>query len=394
MHKNLIVIGPLISFEEIEKRPYQELITNIDSAFKLISRFTPVPTVNLQFHRGHKGVISFKKGFLENKKINNKYDMFVSYIIESFNRFESYNFDVHVNMNVNYLDTAQGKTFSLFKIKDSSPSSHKNAISLQDNAQTFQIVKPYWTFDDIVLSKETFRSIQRHLALVKNEKLVYEQWNLRSIDLFPKCALNYYGPPGTGKTMAAHAVAHQLGASLLLINIAEIESQYVGESAKNIREVFQLAQTTKTVLFLDEADAILGKRISNVSQGSEQAVNSLRSQVLTSLDSFSGIVLFSTNLIGNYDFAFHERIANIKFQLPRFDERVKIWEKHLAIGLPLDISINYPSLSELSNNFSGRDIKNSVIHAVGEILLDNKNCLNQEYLANAINFTSNNRILE
>ena len=99
-------------------------------------------------------------------------------------------------------------------------------------------------------------------------------WGLRR--LFPHLsgtALNLYGPPGTGKTLCAEALAYELGRPLLVADYAEIESKYVGDTPKNIVRCFEQAEHAEAVLFFDEADLILGSRLSSVSQSADHGVN-------------------------------------------------------------------------------------------------------------------------
>lgn len=88
--------------------------------------------------------------------------------------------------------------------------------------------------------------------------------------------------------MRAEALAAELGVDVIEVNYAEIESKYVGETGKNIRAAFQQATQTNALLFFDEADAILGARMSNVTQAADRAVNVARAAMLKELDAFQG----------------------------------------------------------------------------------------------------------
>lgn len=104
---------------------------------------------------------------------------------------------------------------------------------------------------------------------------------------------------------------------MICVNYAEIESKFVGETPKNIKEAFQFAEEKQAILFFDEADSILGKRFSNVSQSTDHAVNVSRSVMLLELDSFKGVTLFASNFMSNYDSAFVRRIiGHIEMRLP------------------------------------------------------------------------------
>ncbi len=229
--------------------------------------------------------------------------------------------------------------------------------------ENFVPQKPLYSLDRLILSDETMQNIQHALALLEEQKLIYETWNLQSIDRTgKKVALNFYGEPGTGKTLAAEAIANALGRDILVVSYAELESKYVGETPKNIKAAFQKAAQTGAVLFFDEADSILGKRLTNVTQATDHSVNLTRSTTLMELDRFNGIVIFASNLVQNYDSAFLRRmIAHIEFPLPNLEQRIKIWKAHLPPQLPIESDLNFERLAFASEGASGGDIKNAVL---------------------------------
>ena len=165
--------------------------------------------------------------------------------------------------------------------------------------------------------------------------------------------------------MCSHAIAKMLGKPLLALNYSEIESKYVGDAAKNLKKAFDTATELEAVMFFDEADSFLGKRIENVSHGSDQALNSLRSQMLILLEEFEGVVLFATNLVTNFDKAFESRILDhIKLELPNREARAAIIEKMLPSKMPLDHRFTQNELleaSDLIEGFAGREIKNAIL---------------------------------
>ena len=152
---------------------------------------------------------------------------------------------------------------------------------------------------------------------------------------------------------------------LLALNYSEIESKYVGDAAKNLKKAFDTATELGAVMFFDEADSFLGKRIENVSHGSDQALNSLRSQMLILLEEFEGVVLFATNLVTNFDKAFESRILDhIKLELPNKEARAAIIDKMLPSKMPLDHRFTQEELleaSDLIDGFAGREIKNAIL---------------------------------
>ena len=231
--------------------------------------------------------------------------------------------------------------------------------------------EPFFSFEQLVLPESIRTKIENAIRLLSVETKVFDDWGLRKIEPHPKTSLNFFGPPGTGKTMAAHAIASFLGKKIMIASYAEIESKYHGDGPKNVKALFNAAEKSDSLLFIDEADSLLSKRLTNVTQGSEQAINSMRSQLLISLEMFHGIVIFSTNLVQNYDKAFETRIQHIEFTMPDFECRKQIWRNHLPPELPLSDDVSIDHLAELED-VCGRDIRNAVIQSAVEAAVHGK----------------------
>lgn len=237
-----------------------------------------------------------------------------------------------------------------------------------DATLTYLPIEPRYSFDQLIIPDELKREIEEALGLLRYQHLIYKVWGFEKVDPIPKSVLNFYGPPGTGKTMCAHTIAKTLGKKLLALNYAEIESKYVGDSAKNLMNAFNTAKEHDCVLFFDEADSFLGKRIQNVTQGADQALNSLRSQMLILLEEFEGVVIFATNLVSNFDQAFESRILkHIRFDLPNEEARAVIIRKmipeHLPFAEPLTEE-DIRSLSTIMEGLSGREIKGAILECM------------------------------
>lgn len=235
--------------------------------------------------------------------------------------------------------------------------------SLEQRAAAFKAQAPHHSFAQLVLPSSTLEEILAAVDLINLVPKVFGEWGLAAVEPFPRTALNFYGPPGTGKTLAAHAVADRLGRPLLSASCANIESMYVGDGPKNIEALFAAAERDGAVLFVDEADSLLSRRLSSVTQGAEQAFNSLRSQLLLSLQTYQGVVIFATNLVESYDPAFETRVRSIRFELPDEPARAAIWRAHLPTSLPLAPDVSARALAAHADGVCGRDIKNAVIDA-------------------------------
>ena len=211
---------------------------------------------------------------------------------------------------------------------------------------------------DIVLPATTENEIREALIKVKFHELIYHSWGFNEIDPSGKgCVLNFYGPPGTGKSRGAEALAGELGLPFLKVDLAELESKFMGETAKNLCAVFKEAQENHALLFFDEADTVLGKRLSSVTQGVDAEINMTRSTMLIEMDNFTGVLVFASNFPENYDSAFRRRISHhINFQLPDLEARIRLWDMHIVPNIPLQSESReklLEKLAEQSESFSG-----------------------------------------
>lgn len=242
----------------------------------------------------------------------------------------------------------------------------------------FTARKPKYKFKDVILTPEKNETLRYAASLISNIPLVYGKWNFSVVDPYPRAIINFYGKPGTGKTMSAHAIADYLGKDLLALNYAEIESKYIGDAPKKLESAFAYARQHDTVMFFDEADSFLGKRIENVTHSADQALNSLRSTMLIQLEMFEGVVIFASNLRENYDKAFKSRfLYEIEFDLPNTDCRKMMIISYVKSIIPM-ANAEYSEeqieqLAEKSEGLSGRDIKSAVLEALNQFAYRSEN---------------------
>ena len=248
----------------------------------------------------------------------------------------------------------------------------------------FSVIEPKFSFEDIILNLSTYDQIQDSLSFLANRNLIFNEWGLgKTHKLQNKSGINFFGPPGTGKTMAAHAIANQLGRDLLIVDYSQIESKYVGETSKNITLLFEDAKKMNAIIFFDEADALLSKRVVNMESSTDTSVNQTRSHLLLKLNDYDDIIIFATNFVENYDPAFMRRIAtHIKFELPDEDARKKLWNLYIPPEMPNTADIEI--LSKDYDNISGADIQNAVMSAALKAARKKENVVPNEYFIQAI----------
>lgn len=264
---------------------------------------------------------------------------------------------------------------------------------VKDRSINYHSQSPLYKLEQFVIPNYIKKELISALELINLREKVFEEWGLSQIEPNPRIALNFHGNPGTGKTLAAHAIASKIGCNIMIASYANIESMYHGEGPKNVEALFYAATKENALLFIDEADSLLSKRLTNVTQGSEQAINSMRSQLLICLENFKGVVIFATNLVENYDKAFETRVKNIYFPLPDFECRKIIWQKHFVEKLPLSNDVNIETLAKI-DDVCGRDIKNAVIQAAINARFNGKDFLELQDFIDSIHSIKNARIQE
>jgi len=277
-------------------------------------------------------------------------------------------------------DLGRQKSSLTVQEKEVEKNEKDNEFDYERLSNNYQAVEPRFSFEQVILPQKTLLQVEEAIGILEVEEKVFDEWGLRSIIPEATSALSFYGPPGTGKTMTAEAIAHKLEKKILRATYADVESKFHGEGPKMVKAIFRAAERDNAVLFLDESDSLLSKRLTNVSDGSAQAINSMRSQLLISLESFKGIVIFATNLVINYDKAFLSRLINIEFTNTTAVERKKIWWNHLKtdkIHVPLAIDVNIDYLAE-TYELCGREIKNVVKNACVSAALRKQEIVTQQ----------------
>ena len=255
-----------------------------------------------------------------------------------------------------------------------------NKSTTQENALStsqHELRTPTITLEsNVVLAPETRRMFEEAIGAMRYHKTIYTDWGFGAVDPMGRnMVINLYGPPGTGKTLAAEGLAGTLNRQYLHIGIAELESKYVGETAKNISAAFKVAATEGALLFFDEADTLLGARLSSVTQGIDNEINAMRSTLLVELERFDGIVVFATNFAKNFDTAFVSRIRyHIEFRLPDYESRKQLWHRFLVPGVPLDEDRDamIERCAAASDGLSGREIRTVLRTAFPRALIESQ----------------------
>ncbi len=180
--------------------------------------------------------------------------------------------------------------------------------SIADSAGTTQRVATVFDWDDLVLPSDIKQRLADVIHAISLRGRVLDEWGFaRRIGGARGVRILLAGPSGTGKSTAAAIIAKTLQLDLHRIELGTVVSKYIGETEKNLDRAFSAARQANAILFIDEADALLGKR-SQVKDAHDRYANVEVAYLLQKMEDHDGIVIVATNLAQNIDEAFSRRI--------------------------------------------------------------------------------------
>jgi hypothetical protein len=220
---------------------------------------------------------------------------------------------------------------------------------------------PQVGWQELVLAADTAGELEELVRRVEQRVTVQVRWGLGGGERGNGVVGLLHGASGTGKTLAADAIATRLRLPLLSVDLSLVVSKYIGETEKNLSQVFDAAEGFAALLFFDEADALFGKR-TGVQDAHDRYANIEVNYLLQRLEAFEGLALLSTNLLQGMDEAFLRRFDQlVGFRRPGIAERRSIWQLHL----PRDQLSGDVDAVELARLFdlSGGEIRNAALTA-------------------------------
>lgn len=219
------------------------------------------------------------------------------------------------------------------------------------------------SWDDIVLPAGTLQQLRAICKRVEHRERVLVDWGFENkLSSGKGVAALFAGPSGVGKTMAAEILARELGIDLYKIDLSGVVSKYIGETEKNLEQIFTAAENANAILFFDEADALFGKR-SEVKDSHDRYANIEISYLLQRMEIYEGIAILATNLRQSLDDAFVRRLAfTVHFPFPDEAQRSRIWNAVWPKETPLDPRIDFNFLAARFK-LSGGNIKNVAVGA-------------------------------
>ncbi|MDX9721508.1 MAG: AAA family ATPase [Myxococcota bacterium] len=219
------------------------------------------------------------------------------------------------------------------------------------------------TLEHLVLPEDVMKDVGEFLDACKHRARVMYEWgfNKRLVTGKGLVAL-FAGEAGTGKTLCAEILANELDLQLQIVSIPKVVSKWVGETEKNIRQIFSHARAQNSMLLFDEADALFAKRV-KVERAQDHYQNMEVNMLLQEVERFDGIIILTTNLEANIDRAFERRILfKLEFPVPEAPERERIWQTLIPKKTPVDDDIDWEFLAE-QFELTGGQIKNAIIRA-------------------------------
>lgn len=223
--------------------------------------------------------------------------------------------------------------------------------------------EPRRGFDDLVLPADQLKQLHDVVNEAAHHHVVYGDWGFaRKLSSGTGLSVLFSGPPGTGKTLAAEVIAYELGLDLYRIDLSQIVSKYIGETERNLAEIFREAATASAILLFDEADALFGKR-AEVRDAHDRYANVEIAYLLAKMEEHEGVVILSTNLRHHIDQAFLRRLRHV-VEFPNPDEirRRRIWEVTFPDEAPLGADLDLDLLAR-EIELPGGNIKNITLAA-------------------------------
>lgn len=221
-----------------------------------------------------------------------------------------------------------------------------------------QLIETELEWDDLVLNTDTLKQVLQLENYLKYGKTLLDDWEMRR-KLKPGYRVLFHGPPGTGKTLTASLLGKHTGKNAFKIDLSMVVSKFIGETEKNLANLFAKAESKDWILFFDEADALFGKR-TNVRDAHDKYANQEVSYLLQRVENYDGLVILATNFLSNIDDAFKRRFQSIiQFPFPTSNERLILWRKAFPKRVQLTKEVNLAAIAQ-RYELSGAEIMNIV----------------------------------
>jgi SpoVK/Ycf46/Vps4 family AAA+-type ATPase len=181
--------------------------------------------------------------------------------------------------------------------------------------------------DDLIVDDDTRAALIEIAAAAKERRKIRDQFKLRGA---AGISVLFSGHPGVGKSMSGTVLAKRLGLEIYEIDLSQVVSKWLGETEKNLSDVFDAAEPGHVVLLFNEADSLFGKRTSDVKSSNDRYANLETNYLLQRLERFGGLAILTTNLTSAIDQAFKRRFTyDVFFSFPSPEMREELWRRTL-----------------------------------------------------------------
>lgn len=236
------------------------------------------------------------------------------------------------------------------------------ALSRQTLETLARRVTTIGDWDQLAVTTQTLSDLHNLESRCRHRERLHD-WSSAALnaDRNPGVRALFSGPSGTGKTLAAQLLAAELQMDLYRLDLSAVVNKYIGETEKNLDQVFARAEELDVILLLDEGDALLTQRTS-IQTSNDRYANLETNYLLQRLESFEGILIVTTNAVDRIDNAFQRRMdVVVDFRPPDAGERWNIWQMHLPAGHQVDAGL----LTEIAGRcvMTGGQIRNAALHA-------------------------------
>jgi SpoVK/Ycf46/Vps4 family AAA+-type ATPase len=245
-----------------------------------------------------------------------------------------------------------------------------------------KLITTQLTWDDLVLPPQVFEELEIITGWMHHARTLMHDWGLGKV-VKPGYRSLFYGPSGTGKTLTACLIGNSVGVDVYRIDLSMVVSKYIGETEKNLANIFDQAQNKNWILFFDEADALFGKR-TQTSNANDRYANQEISYLLQRVEDFPGVVILATNLKANIDDAFARRFqSQVYFPMPEADQRLRLWENTLNSRFRPGSGASLKDIAE-KYEISGGAITNVVRYGAIRALQNSENAISADDLVKGI----------
>ncbi len=215
------------------------------------------------------------------------------------------------------------------------------------------------TWDDLILPLDKKQALKEIVWHARQKYTVYGEWGFGKETRGLGINALFFGTSGTGKTTAAEIIAKELRLDLYRIDLSAVVSKYIGETEKNLAQIFAAAESSSVVLLFDEADSLFGKR-SEVKDSRDRYANLEVSYLLQRMEAYQGLSILTTNFRDAIDSGFERRLRFVvEFPFPDIAQRFEMWQRVFPEKTPT-AGLDFPKLANLA--VTGANIRNIALN--------------------------------